>query len=69
MKEFPQAGGGETIWMFRLWKLSGGYSCDNKTVHEVRFMSELNFTGKLLVCTMCGETVREPMIGSAGVVG
>ncbi len=55
--------------MFRLWKLSGGYSCDNKTVHEVRFMSELNFTGKLLVCTMCGETVREPMIGSAGVVG
>ncbi len=39
-----------------------------KTIHEVRFMSELNFVRKLLVCTMCGETVRQPMIGSAGVV-
>jgi len=45
------------------------YSCDAKTVHEVRFMNELNFVGKLFVCTMCVETIRESRIGRTEVVG
>jgi len=44
------------------------YGCDNKTIHEVQFMSEINFVGKLIVCTLCGETVREPMMGTTGVL-
>ena len=44
------------------------YTCDNKTIHQVQLMSEINFVGKLLVCTMCGETVREPMMGVTGVL-
>src|SRR6266567_1581972 len=31
------------------------YSCDSKTIHEVRFISELNFAGNLMVCTLCWE--------------
>ncbi len=39
------------------------YSCDKPTGHETRYMSELSFTGKLLVCKDCGETIREPFGG------
>lgn len=42
------------------------YSCDNKTIHQICYMSELNFTGKLLICTLCGETVKQPVVGQAG---
>jgi len=39
------------------------YCCDRPTSHEARYMSELSFTGKLLVCNECGETIREPIRG------
>jgi hypothetical protein len=48
-----------------LWR----YSCDNKKIHEVRFMGEIDFVGKPIVFTLCGETLREPRMPSAGVVG
>src|SRR6266705_209481 len=42
-------------------KLLWCYSCDRLTGHEIRYMSELCFVGKLLVCQLCGETIREPV--------
>ena len=38
-------------------------TCNRATTHEVRYMSEFTFTGKLLVCAECGETVKEPLDG------
>jgi hypothetical protein len=40
------------------------YSCDNKTIHEIRLKPFM----KLLVCAMCGETVRESAMETTGLV-
>jgi len=45
------------------------YSCDNKTVHKVMFVSDINFVGNLVICTMCGETINDPAIGATGIIG
>jgi len=39
------------------------YSYDGKTINEVLFISDISFVGKLTVCTICGETIREPPSG------
>src|SRR5712692_9258642 len=39
------------------------HSCDRPTSHQTRYISELSFTGRLLVCSECGETIREPIGG------
>ena len=40
------------------------YGCGRSTEHELRYRSDPDFTGKLLVCQTCGETVKEPLGGS-----
>ena len=39
------------------------YTCDKSTAHELRYRSDPEFIGKLLVCGDCGETVMEPLVG------
>ncbi len=41
------------------------YTCDGSTAHEVRYRSELDFVGKILVCRECGERIKEPLGGSS----
>src|SRR5881397_467306 len=38
------------------------YSCDAVTGHELRYMAQPDFTGKLLICKRCGETVKKPVV-------
>jgi hypothetical protein len=37
------------------------YSCERSTAHEVRYRSDPEFIGSLLVCRDCGESVKEPL--------
>ena len=39
------------------------YACDSNTGHEVRYMSEHDFIGKILVCKDCGEKIKQPIGG------
>ncbi len=39
------------------------YSCDRARTHEVRYMSKLDFTAKLLVCMECAETFKKSLGG------
>lgn len=39
------------------------YGCDRLAGHEVRYRSDAEFTGKLLVCQDCCETVKQPLGG------
>ena len=39
------------------------YSCDTNTSHEIRYMSEHEFIGKILVCRDCGEKIKQPIGG------
>jgi len=39
------------------------YSCDTNTSHEIRYMSEHEFIGKILVCKNCGEKIKQPIGG------
>ncbi len=39
------------------------YTCDRPTAHEIRYRSDPKFTGKLLVCRECGETIKQLLGG------
>ncbi len=39
-------------------------TCDRPTPREVRYRSDQVFVGKLLVCTECGEMIKQPLGGS-----
>ena len=43
--------------------------CDRKTIHQVQFVSDTNFVGKLYVCSVCNGRIRQPPIGATGVLG
>ncbi len=45
------------------------YSCDNKTIHKIMLVSEINFVGNLVIRTVCNETIHEPAIGATGIIG
>jgi transcription elongation factor Elf1 len=34
------------------------YFCGKLTMHQVSYHSDPRFTGKILVCRVCGETVK-----------
>gem|GEM_PF-6259861 len=35
--------------------------CKEPTYREVRYRSDFQFVGRLLVCQSCGETILEPV--------
>ncbi len=44
------------------------YSCDSKTIHEVRLISELNFVGKSMVWRN-GQGASDRSCGSCRMIG
>jgi len=41
-------------------------TCQEPTYREIRYRSDFQFVGRLLVCQNCGETILEP-VGSGTV--